>query len=327
MARVPPRGRRRQLEDRRDGQGRRPLLLLQGDPEGRAHCCRAWFPLVGPELGYTNIVPVDFVAKAMDHIAHEDGLDGQAFHLAHPKPAALGRGAQHLRPRRPRAAARAAHRQAADRRAAQGRRSRWRCRCPRSRACAARSSPTSASPTRSSATSRCRRAVRHARHRARARRARASRCPPLETYTEKLWDYWERKLDPDLYKDRSFEGAVNGRTVVITGASSGIGRAAALKVAVAGGVPLLVARTMEKLEEVKAEIEEAGGTAYVYAADLSDLEAIDALVAQLLADHPRSTCSSTTRAARSAARSRSATTASTTTSARCSSTTSARSGS
>ncbi|HYF28322.1 MAG TPA: SDR family oxidoreductase, partial [Baekduia sp.] len=44
-----------------------------------------WAPLIGPELGYTNIVPVDFVARAMDHIAHQPGLDGQAFHLTSPK--------------------------------------------------------------------------------------------------------------------------------------------------------------------------------------------------------------------------------------------------
>ena len=45
------------------------------------HALPEWFPLVGPELGYTNIVPVDYVAAAMDHIAHQPGLDGQAFHL------------------------------------------------------------------------------------------------------------------------------------------------------------------------------------------------------------------------------------------------------
>ena len=37
------------------------------------HYLPGWFPLVGPELGYTNIVPVDFVAAAMDHIAHQPG--------------------------------------------------------------------------------------------------------------------------------------------------------------------------------------------------------------------------------------------------------------
>ena len=78
---------------------------------------------------------------------------------------------------------------------------------------------------------------------------------------------------------------MNGKTVVITGASSGIGRSAALKVAAAGGIPLLVARGLEKLEETKAEIEAAGGTAFVYTADLSDMEAIDDLVARIVADH------------------------------------------
>jgi thioester reductase-like protein len=43
-------------------------------------------PLLGPRLGYTNVVPVDFVADAMAHIAHEPGLDGRAFHLVSPEP-------------------------------------------------------------------------------------------------------------------------------------------------------------------------------------------------------------------------------------------------
>jgi NAD(P)-dependent dehydrogenase (short-subunit alcohol dehydrogenase family) len=109
--------------------------------------------------------------------------------------------------------------------------------------------------------------------------------PPLASYSEKLWDYYERNLDPDLFKDRSFEGAVNGRTVVITGASSGIGRAAALKIAAAGGIPLLVARSADKLEEVKSEIERAGGTAYSYTCDLSDYDQIENLLERLFADH------------------------------------------
>src|SRR5438270_5552652 len=49
------------------------------------HWLPEWVPLVGPELGHTNIVPVDFVAKAMDHIAHQPDLDGRAFHLFAPK--------------------------------------------------------------------------------------------------------------------------------------------------------------------------------------------------------------------------------------------------
>ena len=109
--------------------------------------------------------------------------------------------------------------------------------------------------------------------------------PPLESYSEKLWDYWERNLDPDLFKDRSFEGAVNGKTVIITGASSGIGLAAAHKIAAAGGIPLLVARSEDKLLAAKAEIERNGGTAYAYTADLSDYDSIDALVEKIFSEH------------------------------------------
>jgi thioester reductase-like protein len=47
-----------------------------------------FLPLVGPRLGDTNVVPVDFVAAAMDHIAHVPGLDGRAFHLVNPEPQA-----------------------------------------------------------------------------------------------------------------------------------------------------------------------------------------------------------------------------------------------
>jgi NAD(P)-dependent dehydrogenase (short-subunit alcohol dehydrogenase family) len=110
--------------------------------------------------------------------------------------------------------------------------------------------------------------------------------PPLDSYAAKLWDYWERNLDPDLFKDRSFEGAVNGKTVLITGASSGIGKAAAFKIARAGGIPILVARSLDKLEETKQEIEDLGGTAYCYMADISDPDSVEDLCDRVLADHP-----------------------------------------
>ena len=82
--------------------------------------------------------------------------------------------------------------------------------------------------------------------------------PSLDAYADRLWDYWERNLDPDLFKDRSLRGAIEGKVVVITGASSGIGHAAALKVGEAGGIVALVARSQDKLEELKAEIERVG---------------------------------------------------------------------
>jgi NAD(P)-dependent dehydrogenase (short-subunit alcohol dehydrogenase family) len=107
----------------------------------------------------------------------------------------------------------------------------------------------------------------------------------MEEYLPRLWDYWEREMDPDLRRGRTLKQALEGRHVMITGASSGIGRASAVKIAAAGGVPLLVARNVEKLEEVRAEIVAAGGTAYVYAADVSDMESIERLLERVLADH------------------------------------------
>src|SRR6185503_19386063 len=49
-----------------------------------------WMPTVGLEGGPINLVPVDFVAAAMDHIGHQEGLDGQAFHLTDPNPKTAG---------------------------------------------------------------------------------------------------------------------------------------------------------------------------------------------------------------------------------------------
>ncbi|HEV3229796.1 MAG TPA: SDR family NAD(P)-dependent oxidoreductase, partial [Solirubrobacteraceae bacterium] len=82
----------------------------------------------------------------------------------------------------------------------------------------------------------------------------------------------------------SLESAVKGRTILVTGASSGIGHALALKLAAAGGVPLIVARRARQLEELREEIEAGGGSAHVYAADLSDMDAIDRLIARVLGE-------------------------------------------
>ena len=75
--------------------------------------------------------------------------------------------------------------------------------------------------------------------------------------------------------------------MLITGASSGIGKALALKIGAAGGEVVLVARTREKLEEVAEEIREGGGTAHVAPADLSGLDAVARLGDEVLAEHGR----------------------------------------
>ena len=83
----------------------------------------------------------------------------------------------------------------------------------------------------------------------------------------------------------SLEGAVKGRTVLITGASSGIGESAAKAIGRAGGTVLLVARTREKLETVAEEIRDTGGTAHVHPCDLSNTDDIDRMADEVLEAH------------------------------------------
>ncbi|WP_205699098.1 SDR family oxidoreductase [Conexibacter sp. SYSU D00693] len=243
-----------------------------------------WAPLIGPELGYTNIVPVDFVAKAMDHIAHLPDLDGRAFHLTHPKGQRSGDVLN--------AFSKAAHApqlaMRVDKRLIDA--------LPKGTISMLMKLPAAQGVRNSlladfgiphqilgEVSFKCQFDTRDTE---RALEGSGIEVPELDTYAYRLWDFWERELDPDLFKDRSFEGAINGKTVVITGASSGIGQAAAHKIAAAGGIPLLVARSMDKLEETKAEIEARGGTAYCCSADLTDLDSIQDLVDRMLADHP-----------------------------------------
>lgn len=89
----------------------------------------------------------------------------------------------------------------------------------------------------------------------------------------------------DAVQGRTLEEAVEGKTALITGGSSGIGEAAAKKIAEAGGAVALVARTQENLEKVASDIRAIrGGTAHVYPCDLTDMDAIAAMADQVLDD-------------------------------------------
>jgi thioester reductase-like protein len=248
------------------------------------HLLPGWVPLVGLDLGYTNIVPVDWVAGALEHIAHQPDLDGRAFHLTDPRPQRVDDMINEL------AVAAHAPRFAVsiDKRLTDP--------LPKWPLALAGALPPfkQVSNLALRELGIPREVIGHMElvprfdtHEAAKALAGSSleQPPPLHDYVARLWDYWEREMEPDVGRGRSLKEALGGRHVMITGASSGIGRSAALKVAAAGGIPLLVARNVEQLEEVRAEIVAAGGTAYVYAADISDMESVEGLIERVLADH------------------------------------------
>jgi NAD(P)-dependent dehydrogenase (short-subunit alcohol dehydrogenase family) len=242
-----------------------------------------WMPMIGIEGGRLNLVPVNFIVDAMDHIAHLDGLDGQCFHLVDPNPHRVGDILNLF--------ARAAHAPEMSLRI----NALMFAFVPQLiKTALAQMKPVRRIkdqilkdlgippdvmglinyPTRFD----CRETLK-------ALKGSDIAVPPLETYAWKLWDYWERHLDPDLFIDRSLSGAVKNKVVLVTGASSGIGKAAALKIAEAGARTLIVARTEEKLLETQREIEARGGTAFIHTADVADMASCDALIQRVLADH------------------------------------------
>ncbi len=245
-----------------------------------------WMPTIGIEGGRINIVPVDFVVDALDHIAHAKDLDNRAFHLVDPTPYRVGDVLNIF--------ARAAH-------------------APefglRINAAlfgfippSVRKGLLALTPVR-----RIRDAVMKdlglppdilqfvnyptrfdCRDAAAALKGSGIECPRLEDYAYRLWDYWERNLDPDLFVDRTLKGQVQGRVVLVTGGSSGIGLAAAKKIAAAGAVTVIVGREQDKLDAAKKEIEDAlgdnanGGQVVTFSADLANYEGCDKLVGWLV---------------------------------------------
>jgi NAD(P)-dependent dehydrogenase (short-subunit alcohol dehydrogenase family) len=242
-----------------------------------------WVPTVGIEGGRINIVPVDFVADALDYLAHKKGLDGKCFHLTDPHPYRIGEVLNIF--------AKAAHAPQMTMRV-------------NAKMFGFIPAPilyglSSLSPVK--------RAIRVVlqdlgiprdvfqfvnwptrydnREAAKALKGSGIEVPRLDGYAYRLWDYWERNLDPDLFIDRTLGGRVRDKVVVVTGGSSGIGQATARKLAEAGATVIIVARDPEKLEATRKEIAAAGGKCFTYSCDLADMTAIDGLAKKVLAEH------------------------------------------
>ena len=243
----------------------------------------AWMPAIGLEGGRLNLVPVDFVVDAIDHIAHEEGLDGRCFHLTDPRPRRVGeildifthaghapQLALKLNPRIlgfiPAPLRNGILQLPPIRRI--GEQLMKDLRLP----------PDILTfvgyPTRFDC---------HETQKILAGTGIA--VPPLEDYAWKLWDYWERHLDPELFTDRSLRGAVAGKIVLITGAAAGIGKAAALKVAAAGAKVIILDREEEWLNQACEEVQRAGGAIAGYLCDLTDFARCDETIKEVLAEH------------------------------------------
>jgi NAD(P)-dependent dehydrogenase (short-subunit alcohol dehydrogenase family) len=245
----------------------------------------SWMPLIGFEGGHINLVPVDFVAAALAHLAHAPGQDGRCFHLTDPTDRRIGAVVNLF--------AKVAHAPTMTLRVEPG----VVAALPRLvRIGGEALAPVRHLldelleglgipkpvvglldyPTRFDAT------------RAQALLSEAAiQVPPLERYAWRLWDYWERQLDPDLDRDGNLERAVRGRTILITGGSSGIGRAAALRLGQAGAEVLIVARDPDRLAAVQGEIRALGGRCSTYICDIADAQACPAFLKTLTAEHER----------------------------------------
>ena len=246
-----------------------------------------WMPSIGIEGGRINIVPVDFVVAALDHISHlKTSLDKRCFHLVDPLgyrvgdvldiiskaahapkmnlfvnaallgfiPKSVKKGLMALAPVR-----------------------RVKVAVLKDLGLPEDMLTFVNFPTRYD----CRETLA-------ALKGSGIECPKLDDYAWRLWDYWERHLDPALKIDHSLRGTVGGKVVLVTGGSSGIGLAAACKFAEAGAITVICARDEAKLVAAKREIlEKAGKGARVetFSADIADEASCKAMVDWLNETH------------------------------------------
>ena len=230
-------------------------------------------PIMLPDTGRTNIVPVDYVVDALVALMHADGRDGQTFHLTSPKTIGLRgiyrgiAGAAGLPPLRgslPRSMATPLLK-------VRGRPKVWRnmvatqLGIPGEVLDVVDLAPTFISEQTQNAL-----------------RGTGIAVPEFSSYAPALWRYWAEHLDPNRARRDDPEGPLVGRHVIITGASSGIGRASAIAVAERGATVFALARNADALDDLVAEIRAHGGQAYAFTCDVTDSGSVEHTVKDIL---------------------------------------------
>jgi thioester reductase-like protein/short-subunit dehydrogenase len=230
-------------------------------------------PILLPDTGRTNIVPVDYVVDALVALLHAEGCDGWAFHLTAEKTIGLrgiyrgvakAAGLPPLRGSLPRSVA------------APVLKVRGRARVVRNMAATQLGIPAQVfdlvdlAPTFVSEKTR------------NALQGTGILIPEFSSYAPRLWRYWAEHLNPDRARRDDPQGPLQGRHVIITGASSGIGRASAIAIAERGATVFALARNGAALDQLVAEIRANGGVAHAFTCDVTDSASVEHTVKDIL---------------------------------------------
>ena len=232
-------------------------------------------PMMLPDTGRTNIVPVDYVADALVFLMHAGSAsrDGQTFHLTAPSTVGLrgiyrgiarSAGLPPLRGTLPRSMATSVLKVSG------------RAKVLRNMAATQLGVPAEVLDVIDLAPTFVSDKTRNALH------GSGIDVPEFASYAPQLWRYWAAQLDPDRARRDDPGGPLVGRHVIITGASSGIGRASAIAVARRGATVFALARNGEALDELVEEIRADGGQAYAFACDITDSASVEHTVKDIL---------------------------------------------
>ena len=242
-----------------------------------------WMPRIGIETGSLNVVPVDFVAKAIDHIAHTKDLDGRTFHIVDPQ-----------------------HRKASE---------------IVDELCKAAKVPTFSTFVKLPAVPEPlvklldaseqlpgvrraqdavlaelglpRRLIGYFGHSTeysceetlKALAGSGIELPPFESYAVKLWQFWERHLGSMPTRNARLARAVEGKRVLIARAGGRLETILARRLAASGAEVVLLDSDATALDELRTQIVRAGGCAYSHRAAPKSSSERKALLARILEQH------------------------------------------